>query len=329
MADYANDVLFVAQAATRRLVASQQAINAYVDLQKKGQLGRYMILPRPQVHTGDKRGRYPVKRGHGPKPDGVQGAPPEEIGIAGAVDEVIVNAVAEGITRIWDGSDKARTRALSLQKQAAPLAMRPREKPLQEHAPTVERRRKIETALETYAQNVRAGRDLASEAWRVVPVIEGMRERDQLTQHDTDAAERFYRDFILGHRVAGLTAKYGEQMGKGGTPLAQMAGEVLTPDEMRTHFHQKFVDACKAINHWPTIEWLVLIVCEQLIPGATKPPTLAEAGRVYMGYKDPKQQQASGATLIKTGLQRLARHYGLVDERQGRRGIDAVHANQR
>ena len=202
-----------------------------------------------------------------------------------------------------------------LQQHGDPLGLMrndtPAPAPTRTNAPTPERLREIETAIEIYATTVAAGRDLAREAWRVVPVVEHMQRRGQLTDTDTRAAETFYRDFVLGHRIGGLTSRYGERAGTGGTPLSQLASSAgTTPDETRAEYHRAFIDACRAINHMPTVEWMVRIICEQLLAAEPKPPTLADAGRAYMGYRDAKQAQAVGATLIKTGLERLALHYG-------------------
>lgn len=180
------------------------------------------------------------------------------------------------------------------------------------NAPSPQRRAAIDTELEIYATTVKAGRDAASEAWRVVPIVEHMARRGQLTEEDCRAAERFYRDFILGNRVSGLVSRYGERAGTGGTPISQReGGEIAAPEELRSHFHSRFIDACSAVNHQPTVLWMVRIICEQLMAAETRVPTLADAGRQYMGYKDAKQAQAVGATLLKTGLERLSKFYGL------------------
>lgn len=179
--------------------------------------------------------------------------------------------------------------------------------------PLPELRSKIETAIEVYTTRVAAGRDRASEAWQIVPLAQHMRRRGQITEDEEEAARRFYRDFVLGMRVTGLTMRYGERAGKGGTPAAQLAADsdFLAPDELRTHYHTKFINACRAINHMPTIEWMVRVICEQLMAGEVKPPSLTDVGRAYLGWRQDQQASASGATLIKSGLERLVVHYGI------------------
>ncbi len=250
-----------------RLAASEQARAHHRELARRGDLGRNMSVP-----PIDRRHRAASLR------DG-----------ASETDRELV-----------------RLRTASLARQAEPLAGRAPAAPGRPNAPTTERAAAIETAIETYATTVQAGRQIASEAWRVVPVVEHMRRRQQLGEYEERAAELFYRDFVLGHRVRGLVSSYGDRVNGGGQ------GDDGDSDEfVRTRFNQRFVAACRSIDHWPTIEWMVRIICEQIMQGETKPPTLADAGKAYLGYRNPAQQQAVGATLIKSGLERLVRHYRL------------------
>ena len=57
--------------------------------------------------------------------------------------------------------------------------------------------------------------------------------------------------------------------------------------------------------------WMQKIVCEDYSVLDDSVPTLADCGRAYMGWKSPTQAQATGANLIKQGLERLAAHYGI------------------
>jgi hypothetical protein len=89
------------------------------------------------------------------------------------------------------------------------------------NAPTALRATKSE--FEIVSITHATGRDRSSEAWRVVPTIERMHRNKQITEEELQAAKDFYRYFILGHRVTGLTARYGELTGYGGTPPGQQA----------------------------------------------------------------------------------------------------------
>ncbi len=151
-------------------------------------------------------------------------------------------------------------------------------------------------------------------AYKVIGPVAKMFADGRISQNEMKAAELFHRDYIVGNSAAGLTMRYGERMGSGGTPLAQQANtDRLSPEERRTFHHNRFHSACRAIGHKSTTYWLAAIVCEIAIDDAIKPPSLEDVGRAWMGYDCRKRAQASGATLIKSGLERLADFYGLRD----------------
>lgn len=255
-----------------RLPASEQALQRVARMRDAGTLGAGMSLP--------------------PR-SGRQALPP-----VAQIDPEI----AADPARTWAAIDKAKLRRQSLAAQGDPLAGKTPEPDSRVGAPSSHRRHGLETAIETYTTTVKAGRDMASEAWRVVPVAEAMRRRGQLGEREERAAQRFYRDFILGHASSGLVSSYGQSPGGGRSP----------DFEVRGRFQAAFVAACRAIDHWPTTEWMVRIICEQLLAAETRTPTLTDAGREFMRYKQAQQAQAAGATMIKIGLQRLVAHYGVV-----------------
>ena len=149
-------------------------------------------------------------------------------------------------------------------------------------------------------------------AYRVTGPIAKMFQDGRISQSEQQAAELFYRDYIVGNSASGLTMKYGERMGAGGTPLAQQANtDRLSPEERRTFHHNRFHSACRYIGHKSTSYWLTAIVCEIAVGDEIKPPSLEDVGRAVMGYDCRKRAQASGATLIKSGLERLTDFYGI------------------
>ena len=191
--------------------------------------------------------------------------------------------------------------------------------------------------FETITMSNATGRDKNAEAWRKVPIVEAMIRRGQIDRDDAqsylEAAQMFYRDFVLGHRQGGLTAKYGEQCGKGGTPISQQhvkyytdkhgeQHEVMGPDERRTHHHTAWIRACQSIGVYQdpitgaprpgrALQWMQKLVCEDYFVAQETTPTLSDAGRAFLGCKCPKQAAAAGATMLKMSLERLVNHYGL------------------
>ena len=178
----------------------------------------------------------------------------------------------------------------------------------EEGAPTPERARIANGSLaydELYAPNSRVPTAIR---YKVVSPIAKM----NLADRERRAAEMFCRDFDIGGRVTGLTMKYGERMGTGGTPASQQSrDDSLSPEDRRAFHHTRYVRACTHIGHKATAYWLTAIVCEIPVNDQVKPPSLEDVGRAWMGYDCRKRAQASGATLIKSGLERLADFYGI------------------
>jgi hypothetical protein len=85
----------------------------------------------------------------------------------------------------------------------------------------------------------------------------------------------------------------------------------MTPDELRTMYSGLWAAGVKAIGCNFTAYWLHRIVCEDYSAIEDSVPTLADCGRAFMNWKSSTQAQASGASVIKQGLERLAAHYGI------------------
>ena len=148
---------------------------------------------------------------------------------------------------------------------------------------------------------------------------------NQVTTGMLKAADLFYRDYnhgILSPRVSG---RYGVDLamaglGTGGTPLSQQK-EPDDPEERERKEREeephikrarRYAKACEFIGK-TSAYWLTAIVCEIPVNDEIKPPSLEDVGRSCMGYQCQKRAQASGATLIKSGLERLADFYGIRD----------------
>jgi hypothetical protein len=130
---------------------------------------------------------------------------------------------------------------------------------------------------------------------------------------EVKAADKFYKDYnhgVLSHKVAG---RYGIDLhmaglGTGGTPLSQQEDDGHE-EEFHIFHAKRYARACAYIGHKPTVQWLTSLVCEVPIGEPCRIPTLEEIGRAYVGYESRKHAMASGVTLIKNGLERLAQFY--------------------
>lgn len=246
--------------------------------------------------------------------------------------------VAEWINQSWaDERLSAAARAKSCLSRAGDplgLACGVADPQNETNAPTAER-----TVNRGVFMPASVSQDRKADAWRHVPVVEAMVNRGQFSRDEAgpavEAAKRFYRDFVLGHRVGGLVAKWGDPTSGSGTPVRQQSPKVYTdrhgvlrecmgPDDRRTHHHSAWVDACRAVGmiRCPVtgrespgimVTWLLKLVCEDYSVATETTPRLEDAGRAYIGCKSASQASAAGAALIKAGIDRLVQHYDAAD----------------
>jgi hypothetical protein len=146
----------------------------------------------------------------------------------------------------------------------------------------------------------------------------------QITHGLLKAAHIFYGDYNHGMLSPRVSGRYGVDLamaglGTGGTPLSQVKEsedpETRKREELKEEPQiaraRRYAKACEFIGHRATAYWLTAIVCEIPVNDDVKPPSLEDVGRAWMGYQCQKRAQASGATLIKSGLERLADFYGI------------------
>lgn len=266
----------------------------------------------------------------------------DEIGLAetGELEPELRVAFADAIEALCAGIERADLARFKLARAGDPLGLmdgdgNSNEEP-ETNAPTAERAAG-RGEFETFKVANVTGRDKSAEAWRSIPIVEAMIRRGQIDKDDAqdflESAQRFYKDFVMGHRQGGLTARYGEQSGKGGTPISQQQVkyytdkngdqfEVMGPDERRADHHTKWIKACHAIGVYQdpvtnaprpgrALQWMLKLICEDYLVAEEKTPTLLDAGKAYLGCKCPKQAAAAGAVLVMMSLDRLANHYGL------------------
>jgi hypothetical protein len=292
-------------------------------------------------------GQYPAPHARASAPSAIEierSADPrdDEIGLAptGELEPAIVAAIKDAILELVQATDAVRNSSLKLRRAGDPLGLMDgdgiAEATIDTNAPTPERVAS-RGEFELVNVSVGAGRDAKADVWRHVPVVEAMVRRGQIGKEYaaayTEAARRFYRDFINGHRGPSVTSRYGELASGGGTPISQQTQryyfdkfgrefEVPGPEDRRYDANKAWWRACQAIGvvkcqvtgkPYPseTLHWMMVLVCEDYSVASEKTPSLEDAGRAYLGYKSPVQASAAGAALIKCGLERLVTHYGI------------------
>ena len=169
-------------------------------------------------------------------------------------------------------------------------------------APTQDRIRKA-VHVEKPSFDQKTKRD----AWRIVGVAETMWKRGQLSEECWEAFQRFERDYDRADRVSSAIAKYGERAGAGGTPVSQLATEVICPEDIKAAAVRRVEEAMDEIGHRPTVCVLVTMI--------TKETTLEDLGRRFGGWKNAPQARAAAVTMIQQGCYRLAQFYGFANPR--------------
>lgn len=147
--------------------------------------------------------------------------------------------------------------------------------------------------------------------WEVSTTVRKLHTDGRIDISSLKAADKFYKDYncgVLNPKVAG---RYGIDLAMAGldgskTPLSQLA----EPNDHEEEFHlfhaKRYVKAVTSLAHKPTAYWLTAVVCEVRVGEPGKIPTLEDVGRAVMGYDNRQRAQAAGATIITTGLDRLA-----------------------
>lgn len=304
------------------------------------------------AHVGSPDGHYPERydRLSPPAPGEIAAAcshGDDEIGLAptGELEPEVAAAIRAAITELLSegyqaGINAAHAANLGLQRSGDLLGLMDGDGITSETAPTnapTPERVAGRGTFEHVNVSVGAGRDAKADVWRHVPIVEAMARRGQIAKDDaaayTEAARRFYRDFINGHKGARVTSRYGELTGSGGTPASQQPVryyqdkfgreyEIPGPEDRRHDAHTAWWRACEAVGvnkcqvtgrprPSETLHWMLVLVCEDYQVAIEKTPSLEDAGRSYLGYKSPVQASAAGAALIKCGLERLVVHYGI------------------
>lgn len=143
------------------------------------------------------------------------------------------------------------------------------------------------------------------QTFRIVDVVETMFRDGKIRQEQINSFRQFERDYTTAVKSSVLLARYGERASGGGTPLSQLASDLLCPEERRADAYRKASDAAKAVCEPSSVEILIKLVTEQ--------PTLEQLGRNVLMVPNKSQAIAAAARTIQTATWHLAQHYGYLD----------------
>lgn len=141
-------------------------------------------------------------------------------------------------------------------------------------------------------------------SFRLVDPIETMTRDGRLNDEQAHAFRRFEKDYTDAQKSSALLSRYGERASGGGTPLSQLANDLLCPEERRADAFRKAHEAAIAVGEPRSVEALIMIV--------TSASTLADVGRQVLRVKNRGQAVAAAAVTLQIATYKLAEHYGLI-----------------
>ncbi len=144
-------------------------------------------------------------------------------------------------------------------------------------------------------------------AFRIVDVVETMFRDGKIREEQVNAFRQFERDYNEASKSSVLLCRYGERASGGGTPLSQLASDLLCPEERRADAFRRASDAAKAVCEPRSVEVLVKLVTEQ--------PTLEQLGRSVLMILNKPQATAAAMRTVQTATWHLAQHYGYITDR--------------
>lgn len=135
--------------------------------------------------------------------------------------------------------------------------------------------------------------DTARRADRVLPVIDAMHKRGQLTDEELAAAEQMQRWLRGARAVPGLVSRYGATAG----------GCDGDAEVWRMHCADRIAGISRAIGVF-AVSVLENVINEEW--------PLSVIGTTYMGFRAQPAASAAGASMVKMALGQLARHLGMT-----------------
>lgn len=171
--------------------------------------------------------------------------------------------------------------------------------------PTAERVRRILSVDPERVVRPQVDQKTSRKAWRIKPIMETMRDNDQLS-------ETAYRAFVTfeGHYDAGIRdpfsciAKYGSAVAQG-TPIGQMLADAMERAEFREVKRMNAADRCHAalvaVGRDPCRRALMMAV--------TMDTDLASIGAACSKFRTPSQARAVAVTLLQEACYDLQLHY--------------------
>lgn len=164
-------------------------------------------------------------------------------------------------------------------------------------APTPERKR--QGRVEQFSAHVGAGESKGAERYRMIDGLEALARRNKIDDDAYNAGKAWIRDYDIGHRITGITPRYGA--------VRVQSGRDDDGVDRRVFHHNRFLGAAGtlAMPYEPLIAYLT----NQPLAGQEGPASLEQIGIKLGGYAERKQAVAAGTMIVSMSLKTLARFY--------------------
>lgn len=142
-------------------------------------------------------------------------------------------------------------------------------------------------------------------AFRVVDVIETMFRVGKIRTEQYNAFRQFEKDYAKAQKGVMRLSRFGDRASGGGTPISQLAIDLLCPEECRMDAYAKISAAANAVGEPRCVE--------MLIAASTERTTLEELGRQVLLIGNKAQAAAVASRTLQMATWHLAQHYGYLD----------------
>ena len=139
----------------------------------------------------------------------------------------------------------------------------------------------------------------------VKDVWDAMRERGQITEDEQFAGKRFVAHFEIAYKGRSITPSYGQRHAEG-TPVSQLSSYAAEADLARTVDYVTLHKQAKSALP-PTARMAMMM--------AVDGSTLQAIGQVVSGINTKNRAITAAAAYLKTALELLTIHYGIVRNR--------------
>ena len=140
-------------------------------------------------------------------------------------------------------------------------------------------------------------------AYIVRDIWSDLYRRDQITAEERDAGQKFAAHLELAYRGRSVTPSYGTRLAEG-TPVGQLSATAAEEDTARVIDYVALHKSARDVLP-PTARLAMLMASE----GRS---TLCQIGKMIAPYRDENRSVVAATMTLKSALELLTSHYGLV-----------------